>query len=506
MSKNIQYEAVIGMEVHIESHTESKMFCACPNGFGLEKTPNTHICPICIGHPGTLPVPNRRALVNLAKLGLGLQCKLEKYTWFERKSYFYPDLPKGYQITQYERPLCFEGKIEVPLSDGTFHPIRITRIHMEEDTGKLTHDKMSGNSLVDYNRAGVPLMELVTEPDIRTSEQAKAFCEQLQSIARYLEVSDADMEKGQMRCEVNISMRPKGQEKFGTKVEIKNLNSFRAVYRSIEYEIERQTELLESGSEEIVQETRGWNDELGKTVSQRTKENAHQYRYFVEPDVPPFHTDLIVVEAKKEMLELPLAKRKRFLGEYPTLTTKSVDVLVKDKYLAEYFENIISELKSWYVSHNTDLPRSETIESREDYQKLEKLATNYLLTEVLRLESKELGFGSPRISAENFAEFVTMIGQGVVSSSGAQTLLYEMFETQGDPSEILESKGLTQISDEGELEKSVGEVLVENPEIVDKYKNGEEKLLQFLIGQTMKKTKGKANPQVVAELIKKKTS
>jgi aspartyl-tRNA(Asn)/glutamyl-tRNA(Gln) amidotransferase subunit B len=485
-----EYEAVIGMEVHVESKTNSKMFCSCINGRGLEDNPNINICPICTGHPGTLPVPNREALVKLARFGQALNCQISDYTWFERKSYFYPDLPKGYQITQYERPLCYEGNIEILTSKGPKY-IRITRIHMEEDTGKLSH--INGKTVVDYNRAGLPLMELVTEPDIRNAEEAKIFCEELQLILRYLDISDGDMDKGQMRCEVNISLREKGTEAFGTKVEIKNLNSFRVVEQAIEYEIIRQTEVISQGGT-VVQETRGWDDSKSITFSQRKKENAHDYRYFIEPDIPPFETSAIVADASSISAELPIAKRKRFLDEYQ-LAIQQVEILVRNKALADYFEQAISELKAWVKADTKEF-------STEENTKLIKLSANYILTELIKHYSeKSLSFDNSPISPENYAEFIKIVFSGEVSSTGAQTLLLQMIETGSDPSDIVESQGLKQVNDTNALQGIVDQVITENPKVVLDYQNGNENVLQFLIGQVMRYSKGSANPQIARQIL-----
>jgi aspartyl-tRNA(Asn)/glutamyl-tRNA(Gln) amidotransferase subunit B len=485
-----EYEAVIGMEVHVESKTKSKMFCACVNGLGLEDKPNIHICPICTGHPGTLPVPNREALVKLARFGQALNCQISDYTWFERKSYFYPDLPKGYQITQYERPLCYDGEIEIMTSQGVKH-IRITRIHMEEDTGKLSH--INGKTVVDYNRAGLPLMELVTEPDIRNAEEAKIFCEELQLILRYLDISDGDMDKGQMRCEVNISLREKGTETFGTKVEIKNLNSFRVVEQAIAYEIIRQSEVLNQGGE-VVQETRGWDDAKAITFSQRKKENANDYRYFVEPDIPPFETAAIVADAASIKAELPIAKRQRFTTQY-NLQVQQIEILVRNKALADYFEQAISELEAWIKSENKQLAEA-------DHSKLIKLSANYLLTELIKHYSeKGFNFKNSPITAENYAEFIKIVFSGEVSSTGAQTLLLQMLETGSEPSDIVESQGLRQVSDTAALQAIIDQVILEQTKVVEDYRSGNENVIQFLVGQVMRYSKGSANPQVAKQLL-----
>lgn len=498
------YEPVIGMEVHVELKTKSKMFCDCVNGFGLEKEPNVHICPICTGQPGTLPVINEEAVKMVIKTGVALNCQIADDSFFERKNYFYPDLPKGYQISQYQKPLCYEGYLEIGEKR-----IGITRIHLEEDTGKLTHPKGADYSLVDFNRAGVPLMELVTEPDIRSGAEAKKFCQELQLILRYLGVSDADMEKGQMRCEVNISLREiaelrgmdtrnDAENKLGTKVEIKNLNSFSVVERAIDYEIKRQSELLERG-EKIVQETRGWDDNEGVTFGQRIKEEAHDYRYFPEPDLPPLkNLRKIRDDVAVEIPELPQAKRVRLASEC-SLPENDVEIFVINKELGEYFEQVCSELTQ--TEHE-----SKKFED-EELKKLYKLTANYLITEIPRVVDKIKAFYyelSDKISAENFAEFIVMIYKGIVSSSGAQAVLEEMFKTGIDPSHIIETKDLAQVSDTKTLEKIADEIIKNNPQPVEDYKKGKEASLQFLVGQVMKQTKGKANPQVVGNILKKK--
>ena len=488
-----KYEAVIGMEVHVELKTNSKMFCSCANNPD-EIKPNKNICPVCLGHPGTLPVANKKAVEYVIKTGLALDCKIAEFSKFDRKNYFYPDLPKGYQISQYDQPLCEKGSL---LING--RKIGITRIHLEEDTGKLLHPKGADHSLVDLNRAGTPLMELVTEPEITSSAEAKEFCKQFQLIVKCIGVSDADMEKGQMRCEVNISLKPIGQKEFGTKVEIKNLNSFRAVERSIEYEIKRQAEVLDEGGK-IDQETRGWNADKQETYSQRKKEEAHDYRYFPEPDLPPLDLTKAagmfdVQKIKESIPELPLLKKYRFINQYK-LTEENAKIFSEDKELANYFEEIISELSHWIEAKGID---------GDKLDKLTKLTANYILTELQRLLYVNNGLVFEcKITAENFAEFITLINEGKISSSGAQEMLGEMFATGGDPSNILDEKGLAQVSDEGEIEKIIEQVIENNPESVKDYISGKEVALKFLVGQTMKESKGKANPQVAGEILKKK--
>jgi len=488
-----KYEPTIGMEVHVELKTNSKMFCSCVNNPD-ETEPNKNVCPVCMGQPGTLPVANKKAIEYVIKAGLALNCRIAEFSKFDRKNYFYPDLPKGYQISQYDQPLCKKGYLEI---DG--RKIKITRIHLEEDTGKLLHPKGADYSLVDLNRAGIPLMELVTEPEIKSSKEAKEFCKQLQLIVKYLGISDADMEKGYMRCEVNISLKPVGKKEFGVKVEIKNLNSFRAVERSIEYEIKRQAEILDEGGK-ITQETRGWNADKQETYSQRKKEEAHDYRYFPEPDLPPL--DLTkkggafdVEKIKDNIPELPLLKKYRFINQYK-LTEDNAKIFSEDKELANYFEEVVSELRDWIKAKEID-------DSKLD--KLTKLTANYILTELQRLLYVNSALiADCKITAENFAEFIALIEEGRISSSGAQTMLEEMFLTGGDPSNILDEKGLEQVSNEEEIEKIVDAAIKNNPRSVEDYKSGKEAALKFLIGQVMKESKGKANPQMAGEMFKKK--
>ena len=487
-----QYEATIGMEVHAELKTASKMFCACKNGLGLETTPNVNVCQVCTAQPGALPVPNAKAIEAVQKVGLALNCALRFHSKFDRKNYFYPDLPKGYQISQYDEPFCEAGTMEI--GDKLF---RITRIHLEEDTGKLTHPTGADYTLVDYNRAGVPLMELVTEPDFSTAKDARAFCQKLRQILRYLEVSDADMEKGQMRCEVNISLHKVGEDRLsGTKVEIKNLNSFKSVERSIEYEIKRQTEALENG-ETIVQETRGWDEARSATVSQRKKESAHDYRYFPEPDIPPFvFTGNDVERLKADLPELPDAKEKRFMTEYGLPQADAV-ILVEDKETAAYFEAVVSELGA----------KIDGGETKSDLNRMIKLAANYFITEVRKYLGEDRPLASLPISPENYAEFVAIVADGKINSSAAQTVLKEMLsgaDGDTDPSHIIDRLNLAQMSDSSELETIVDAILASNAQSITDFKAGKQNAFQYLIGQVMKETKGKANPQLVSEILKKK--
>lgn len=489
----MKYIPVIGMEVHVELKTKSKMFCSCKNGLGLEKEPNVNICPVCTAQPGTLPVPNRQAIEFVQKAGLALNCDIRLQSKFDRKNYFYPDIPKGYQISQYDEPLCENGATIVEGKE-----IRITRIHMEEDTGKSSHPAGADYTLVDFNRAGVPLMELVTEPDLSTGKEARAFCQRLQQTLRYIGISDADMEKGQMRCEVNISLHAEGAERLsGTKAEIKNINSFRAVERAIDYEIIRQTEILEDGGT-IVQETRGWDENKGQTVSQRKKESAHDYRYFPEPDIPPLvFTQRHVEDLRASLPELPQAKEIRFQEEYG-LSFDDAVILASDIDLATYFENTIMEAHA----------KIESKEILAPAEKMIKLTANYIISELRKhfIKSGET-IRDIRISPENFAELIGIVADGKINSSAAQIVLEEMYQGgDNDPSHIIESRNLSQVNDTSALEGMADAVMAANAKSVEDYRNGKEAALQFLVGQVMKETRGKANPQMVTELLKTKLS
>ena len=501
--RTMNYEPTIGLEIHTELKTKTKMFCGCLND-PEEKHPNINICPICLGHPGTLPVINKKAVESVLKLGLALNCTIPEISKFDRKNYFYPDLPKGYQISQYDKPLVIGGEL---------NGVHLTRVHLEEDTGRLVHvgspSTGSGQSasLIDFNRAGVPLMEIVTEPDIKSGEQAVKFGQELQLILRYLEISDADMEKGQMRVEANISLGVEG--KLGIKVEIKNLNSFRAVAEAIDYEIKRQTQLFEEGKQ-VIQETRGWDDANKKTVSQRFKEESHDYRYFPEPDLPPlilrtsdvqnidvnFGTSEVQklkkgggaaafdLEAIKISIpEMPAQKRERFIKEYG-LSTSQVEILVSDRRLAQYFEEAVSELKS-----------------QEPNSKLQTLF-NYLTSDLLGLINQEgIGLNELKIKPEGLAHLAALIDKGELSSRMAKDILLQMFQTGLDPHEIIKEKGISQVSDEEVIKKAIQEVVAENPTAVADYEKGKQNALQFLIGKTMAKLKGQGNPEIISKLL-----
>ena len=494
------YKPVIGLEIHAELKTKTKMFCDSLNDPD-EKHPNINVCPICMGHPGTLPVINYEAVKKVIMAGLALNCKIAEDTFFERKNYFYPDLPKGYQITQYQKPLCEGGYLDI---DGK--KIRITRIHLEEDAGRLQHLPGKDYSLVDYNRAGMPLMELVTEPDFETGLEVKKFAEELQLIFRYLGVSDADMEKGLMRVEVNISLT--GDDgKWGTKVEIKNLNSIKAASDGVDYEIKRQTEVLEAG-EKVAQETRGWDDSKKATVSQRSKEEAHDYRYFPEPDLPPLKfTPAQIQEIRDGLLELPSQRRVRF-AQYG-LTEAQIEIFTVARHLGDYYEHVASELdscaKDFHIKKGLegDYPSEPHLGGR-----LHELSANYIITEfpslmnVKGLEIDDMeGF---KISPEAFADLMFLIFHKELSSTGAKAVLKEMAETGLHPEQVIKEKNLGQVSDEGEIGTVVDKVIANNSQAVEDYKKGKEASFKFLIGMVMRESKGKANPQVVEEILNKK--
>jgi len=492
------YEPVIGLEIHAELNTRTKMFCASLND-PLEQHPNINVCPVCLGHPGTLPVPNKEAIRMVQKVGAALNCTLAEFSKFDRKNYFYPDLPKGYQISQYDLPFCQNGYLDIPeLRDqgSGARRIRIRRIHLEEDTGKLLHPEGESETLVDFNRAGIPLMELVTEPDIRSGEEAALFAQELQLILRYLGASEANMEKGQMRVEVNISLREQGtgnkEQELGTKVEIKNLNSFRTVRMAVEYEIVRQKDLLERG-EKIIQETRGWHDTKQKTFSQRTKEEAQDYRYFPEPDIPAFRFAAEELEQISQSVpELPAARRLRFAKEFQ-IPRKDIEVLVADKNLSVYFEEVISELGAWQ-----DADPAAKLSGN-----LFSIAANYLLSDFLGL-MRERGFlvSDANVSPENFAELIKLIGQQKITSRVAKDILKKMLETGRNPSEVMDEEGLMQVEDIEKIREIAHTVVAQNEKAVLDFKNGKESAMQFLVGQLMRETRGTTNPQTATKVFR----
>lgn len=490
----MQLEPVIGLEIHVQLKTDSKMFCACPNIFG-DVPPNTAVCPICLGHPGTLPVPNQTAIEWIYKAGAALNCELAKLSKFDRKHYFYPDLPKGYQISQYDQPFCTSGKLEV-MVDGELLPVRIHRIHLEEDAAKNTHPTGAKHSLVDYNRAGTPLIEIVTEPDIASPAHAKAFLQELQKIIRTLGISDADMEKGQMRCDANISLRPVGDSALYPKTEIKNVNSFRFVEKALQYEITRQTTLWEQGQTPS-HATRGFNSDKGITTEQRTKEAAADYRYFPEPDIPPFEfTDEDIARFIADLPELPGQRRERFAGQYGLPETLAAQ-LVANKEVAYLFEDTVSEIKQ--------IDNEQVDISPNTIPDLIIIAAKICLREVRDIMTKNnLTYQHLNISANNLAEVVIMVQQGHLNSNAILPLLTAMQNTGGEPEPLIEKLGLKQVSDTNELEQWVDQVIIENPDAVAKIKGGNEATLQFLMGQVMAKSRGQANPPKVLELLRQK--
>lgn len=495
-----EYEAVIGMEIHLQLNTQSKMFCGSDNHDTLD--PNINVCPICTGHPGTLPVVNKEAVLMGLRMALALRCEINKETKFDRKHYFYPDLPKGYQISQYDKPLGKNGSLVVYPDAMTGKTIRINRIHLEEDSAKNVHTK--NGTLVDFNRASTPLLEIVTEPDLRTPLEAKNFLQELQILARYLGTSQADMEKGHMRCDANISLRPENDEAFYPKTEIKNLNSFRAVEKALNFEIKRQEKLWENDQAPENLETRGWNDKKEETVSQRVKEESADYRYFPEPDIPPLiFTDKEINSIKQQLPELPYDRRERFMNEY-FLSYYDAKMLTSDILISDYFEKTISELQAWLFALDTVSGSDEEI-WRQNGEKLTKLVKNWLTTEIFGLMAKNnYNFKALKISPENFAEFITLIYQNKINSSAAKKIIEIMFNKGSDPSQVMEEYNFEQIFDEKQLTKVCEEVLKLNKSSVDDYKKGKTRALMFLVGQVMKKMKGLANPQMITDILRKK--
>ena len=498
----MNYDIIIGLEIHAELKTKSKMFCECDNDSENQK-PNTCVCPICLGHPGTLPLPNKQAIDWTILIGLALNCKINKLSKFDRKNYFYPDLPKGYQISQFDLPFCYGGFLE--LDDNK---LDITRIHLEEDTGKLTHPAGKKHSLVDLNRAGTPLLELVTEPVIKSAQEAKKFCQAYQQILRYLKISDADMEKGQMRCEANVSLQEKGKWEYkkgeikpigkynlNPKIEVKNINSFKAVEKAIEYEIKRQTKAIDE-KEKLVQETRGWNEKTNKTIRQRVKETSADYRYFPEPDIPPINiSSKWINKIKSQLIELPFEKKQRFIKQYH-FSPKICDIIINDKNLADFTEKVISELRAWINSTGDNWERQK--------KKLAKATSSWLTSELFKfLKEDNINIADIKITPENFAELITLVYQGKINSSAGQKILAKMYREGGDPTNIMADMGLEQIDDTAALEKIVIKIINKNKKQADEYRAGKENILKYFIGQTMAATKGKANPKIVIEILKK---
>ena len=468
------YEVIIGLEVHAELSTKTKIFCSCPTEFGAE--PNTHVCPICMAMPGTLPVLNEKVVEYAVKAGLATNCEISRDSKNDRKNYFYPDLPKAYQISQFDKPLCEHGYVEIDTEEGK-KKIRLTRIHIEEDAGKLNHDDFGGGSLVDLNRAGVPLIEIVSEPDIRSSEEAENYLRKLKSILEYIEVSDCKMQEGSLRADVNVSVRKKGDTKLGTRTEMKNMNSFKSITRAIEYEVDRQIDVIEDGGI-IEQETLRWDDVSGKTFPMRDKEDAQDYRYFPDPDLVAIKLSEEYIEnIKKALPELPESRKQRYLEEYK-LSEKDANIITSSKYLSDLFEGATK------ICNNP------------------KAVNNWIISDISRIlnetemEPIEIPFDSKQL-----AKLVMLIDKGTISSSIAKKVLVEMFEHPRDPEDIIDEKGWVQISDEGAIKDVVLKILEANPQSVADYKGGKDRALGYLVGQAMKETRGKANPQMLNKMF-----
>ncbi len=468
------YEVIIGLEVHAELSTKTKIFCSCPTKFGAE--PNTQTCPICMAMPGTLPVLNEKVVEYAVKAGLATNCEISRDSKNDRKNYFYPDLPKAYQISQFDKPLCENGFIEIDTEDGK-KKIGLTRIHIEEDAGKLNHDEFGGGTLVDLNRAGVPLIEIVSEPDIRSAEETEKYLRKLKSILEYIEVSDCKMQEGSLRADVNVSVRKRGDTKLGTRTEMKNMNSFRSITRAIEYEVDRQIDVIEDGGK-IEQETLRWDEVSGKTFSMRDKEDAQDYRYFPDPDLVAIKLSEEYIQNIKETLpELPESRKQRYLEEYK-LSQKDANLITSSKYLSDLFEEAIR------VCNNP------------------KAVNNWIISDISRIlneterEPIEIPFDSNQLG-----KLVILIDKGTISSSIGKKVLVELFENPRDPEDIIKEKGWIQISDEGAIQEVVQKILEANPQSIADYKAGKDRALGFLVGQAMKETKGKANPQMLNKMF-----
>jgi len=474
---NSKYEAVIGLEVHAQLLTESKAFCGCSTKFG--NAPNTNVCPVCLGHPGVLPVLNKKVVEFTVLMGLATDCKINEHSIFARKNYFYPDLPKGYQISQYEEPICEHGFANIDLKNGTAKQIRIKRIHMEEDAGKSLHDR-GNETYIDLNRCGVPLIEIVSEPDLSTGEEASAYLSKIHRLVRYLEICDGNMEEGSLRCDANISIRLRGAEELGTKTEVKNMNSFKNVEKAITYEIQRQIDLAEDG-EKIVQQTLLWNADLNEAIPMRSKEEAHDYRYFPEPDLFPI---VVNSEWKKELSgllpELPEKRKERFIQNYK-IPQYDAEILTQSKYLADYYESVVKVT--------------------DDY----KSASNWIMVDVLKiLNENKMDIQDFSISPSNIGSLINLINDRTISGKIAKEIFSIMYQERKEPLEIVKEKNLFQIKDESELEKVVDDVVSKHASELQQFFNGKEKVFGFFVGQVMRITQGKANPKSVNEILKKK--
>jgi aspartyl-tRNA(Asn)/glutamyl-tRNA(Gln) amidotransferase subunit B len=477
-----RYEPVIGLEVHAQLLTRSKAFCSCSTKFGQE--PNSNVCPVCLGMPGVLPVLNLDVVEFAIRMGLATHCRIAPRSIFARKNYFYPDLPKGYQISQYEEPICTEGHVEIELEDGSRKDIRLTRIHMEEDAGKSIHD-LDADTLVDVNRCGVPLIEIVSEPDLRSPREAYLFMYKIRQIVTYLGICDGNMEEGSLRCDANVSVRHKGETKFGTKTEVKNMNSFRFVEKALEFEINRQIEILEDG-QAVEQETLLWDPGQGAAMPMRSKEEAHDYRYFPEPDlVPVLVSEEWIEKVRGALPEDPTVRRDRFVTEYK-LPKYDADILTSEKGLADYFEEVTRNL---------------SVGNEENY----KLASNWTMVDVLRVVNNEkIPIGDFPVAPGRLAEMINLLAGGTISGKIAKDVFEEMLRTKDSPKVIVERKGLVQVSDVAALEAIVDDVLARNKSQVESYLGGKTQVFGFFVGETMKASKGKANPKIVNELLKKK--
>ena len=477
----MKYEAVIGLEIHCELKTKTKIFCGCATGFGADE--NTHVCPVCLGLPGVLPTVNKRVVEFAIKAGLATNCEINRYSKFDRKNYYYPDLPKNWQTSQYDLPICKNGWVDIDV-DGEKRRIRLTRIHMEEDAGKLVHSgttiKDSLTSDVDYNRTGVPLLEIVSEPDMRSSEEARAYMEKIKAIMEYIDVSNCRMEEGNLRADVNVSLRPVGTKELGTRTEMKNINSFKGLVDAIDYEIERQTEVLEDGGH-VVQETRTWDPARGITLSMRSKENAHDYRYMPEPDLPPIVTSEETIEKyRKELPELPGARRARYEKDYG-LSDYDAGIITSTRAMAEYYDAV--------VAAGAD----------------PKLAANWIMGDLAKqLNEESLDITQSPVDAQRLGAMIKLIMANTISGKIAKKVFKEMWTSSDDPEKIVKDKGLVQITDVSAIEGVVDEVIAKNPKAVEEYKGGKKKAICALVGQVMKATKGKANPQMVNQLLAKK--
>ncbi|MBV9787048.1 MAG: Asp-tRNA(Asn)/Glu-tRNA(Gln) amidotransferase subunit GatB [Chloroflexi bacterium] len=473
----MEYEAVIGLEVHAQVLTDSKMFCGCSADYA-NAAPNTHVCPVCLGLPGSLPVINQRAVEMIAMTGLALKCRINHDTFFDRKNYFYVDLPSSYQRSQYDHPICVGGTLEIDLANGPKH-IGITRAHMEEDTGKLTH--VDGGSLVDYNRSGVPLMEIVSEPDIASPEEAKLYCAKMRQLLVWIGVNSGNLDEGAMRFDVNVSIRPKGTETFGTKIEIKNLNSIRSVERALIYEIERQTKVLSEGGS-LQQETRGWDEDKGVTLGQRSKEFAHDYRYFPDPDLPPLAIDEPwVAERRAELPELPDARRQRFEAEY-SLSAQDALLLTSERAVADYFEAAVAA----------------------DREHAPKSVANWITGELFRLLNdggETIGAAGARLRPEFIGELLGLLKAATINGTTAKQVFEESFRAGTPPAAIVDAKGLRQISDSGAVLDFARQAVEANPKVVGDYRSGKTQAIKFLVGQVMKLSKGQANPQIAEQAL-----